>query len=384
MIDLKKRQNLILGLSDADYQGAAKLLKCEVASVKAVSLVESANSGFLPSGRPKILFEGHFFYRFLRQFGKADAFASEFPTICYPSWTTKFYLGNEKEYSRLELALRACAKYQIPESIALRSASWGKYQIMGDNYRKCGYASVIDFVNDVFISEKNHLKMFCSYLTNTFLDDELRNKDWARFAYGYNGSGYKRNQYDVKMAAAYKKFKLAEPKNNVPKVILPINTPITIPTFEQEIEDTTVVPVAVPAVVQGQEAKEPAVKIDLLTSVGSKFNQFKTTIKTIIVALGVSASSFLASFLDLVQSPQFKLIAGIILVLGLMFAGVYMMMWIHHRYQLHLEKNRALTTYNVEQLKVRANPNMYNVQFRESETTFTEAKADKNIAAEEK
>jgi hypothetical protein len=373
----------VLGISEADYKWAANYLKSEVASVKAVSTVESATSGFLPSGRPKILFEGHFFYRLLRQYGKAEAFASEFPTICYPKWTTKYYLGNEKEYSRLELALRACAKYGIPESVALRSASWGKYQIMGDNYRYCGYKSVNEFVEDIFVSERNHLKMFVTYLTNTFLDDELRNKDWAKFAAGYNGSGYKRNQYDIKMAAAYKKFKSAEATK--PRVTLPISTPITIPAFEPETEDTTVVPVPVPvpAVVQGQEAHEPAVKIDLLTSVGSKFNQFKTTIKTILIALGTSIVSFFSWFLDIIKNPHIQIILGIIVVLGLLFAGIYMMMWIHHRYQLHLEKNKSLKEYNLEQLRIRANPNLYNVQFKESSQTYTEAKAEVKLANSE-
>jgi len=31
--------------------------------------------------------------------------------------------------------------------------------------------------------------------------------DWASFAYGYNGSGYKVNKYDTKLQAAYEKFK---------------------------------------------------------------------------------------------------------------------------------------------------------------------------------
>ena len=38
-------------------------------------------------------------------------------------------------------------------------------------------------------------------------DDELRRHDWAGFARGYNGRNYKINQYDVKIAAAYKRFR---------------------------------------------------------------------------------------------------------------------------------------------------------------------------------
>jgi hypothetical protein len=31
------------------------------------------------------------------------------------------------------------------------------------------------------------------------------NKDWAKFARGYNGPGYAQNAYDVKLAQAYEK-----------------------------------------------------------------------------------------------------------------------------------------------------------------------------------
>jgi hypothetical protein len=36
---------------------------------------------------------------------------------------------------------------------------------------------------------------------------KLENLDWAKFARGYNGAGYKQNKYDEKLAAAYKKYK---------------------------------------------------------------------------------------------------------------------------------------------------------------------------------
>jgi len=38
------------------------------------------------------------------------------------------------------------------------------------------------------------------------LVNALQNKDWAKFAQGYNGSGYKANRYDEKILNAYKKF----------------------------------------------------------------------------------------------------------------------------------------------------------------------------------
>lgn len=49
--------------------------------------------------------------------------------------------------------------------------------------------------------------------TSDFLNDtiryyynELQRKDWAGFARGYNGPGYAKNRYDIKLANAYKKY----------------------------------------------------------------------------------------------------------------------------------------------------------------------------------
>ena len=75
----------------ADYMGL------ESALLKAVKLVESGNKdGFLDSGRPQILFEGHIMYRLLKKkHGKAvaDQFASEYPNVVHPTWDTNQYKG---------------------------------------------------------------------------------------------------------------------------------------------------------------------------------------------------------------------------------------------------------------------------------------------------
>jgi hypothetical protein len=42
-----------------------------------------------------------------------------------------------------------------------------------------------------------------NFIKSAKLDDELRAKNWAAFAKGYNGSGYRANQYDTRLAKAY-------------------------------------------------------------------------------------------------------------------------------------------------------------------------------------
>lgn len=183
-------------LTEQDFVEAAKLLKVPVAAVKAVSLVESAGSGFNSDGSPKILFEGHQFYKYTK-----GAFASTHPTLCYPKWTKVYYCAdNLQEHLRLQ---RACT---LNRTAALMSTSWGKFQIMGFNFGLCGFNSIQSFVNAMYKNEGAHLQAFCEYVKATTLDDELRNQDWHTFARAYNGPAYMKNDYAGKLARAYKKF----------------------------------------------------------------------------------------------------------------------------------------------------------------------------------
>jgi hypothetical protein len=76
---------------------------------------------------------------------------------------------------------------------------------MGFNHKICGYADVHTFVASQRTA-KGQLEAFLAFCQGNNLVKHLRAKNWARFAAGYNGSGYKVNAYDTKMASAYEKF----------------------------------------------------------------------------------------------------------------------------------------------------------------------------------
>jgi peptidoglycan hydrolase-like protein with peptidoglycan-binding domain len=187
------------GLMEADFERAARTLQCEIAGIKAVAEVESRGDGYLTSGRPKILFEAHVFSRQTQH-----RYDRTQPDISSPTWNRALYKGGEKEYERLEKAMALS-----PEA-ALESASWGRFQIMGFNHQNAGFASVETFVTAMFESESRHLDAFVSFLQATGLTMPLREKRWADFARGYNGAGFAANQYDVKLKAAYDKYRQEE------------------------------------------------------------------------------------------------------------------------------------------------------------------------------
>ena len=179
-------------LQECDFVTAANLLSCEVAAIKAVASVESAGGGFLPNGKPKILFEGHVFYRLTNgRFGVSN--------VSYPKWIKDYY--NQDQYTRLDKATA------LDRSAALQSASCAALPTTRQHSTPPPYVSLQEFINAMFASETEHLMAFVRFVKSKKLQGSLERKDWAAFALGYNGKGYKANKYDEKMAAAYRKFK---------------------------------------------------------------------------------------------------------------------------------------------------------------------------------
>lgn len=188
-------------LNDEQILNAAIEHKIDFASIKAVVDVESSGSGFFKNGKPKILFEGHIFWNQLqaKQISPSKH-QKKNPSIVYPKWTKRHYIGGSKEYKRLEIAKK------INEEAALKSASWGMFQIMGFNHYAAGYNTVEAFVKAMQSSEENQLNSFLTFVKNKKLKSALTNKQWAKFARAYNGAGFKKNQYDKRLANAYKKY----------------------------------------------------------------------------------------------------------------------------------------------------------------------------------
>ena len=189
-------------ITEKAFNDSAILLGVEPAVIKAVAEVESSGDGFLPTGHPKILFEPHVFWAELKKRGIDPKTITGASDILYPKWGIGKYAKTSAQPDRLKRAI------SINKDAALSSASWGKFQIMGYNWQLSGFATLDAFIAAMHIDEDQHLHAFINFVKNKNLVDELQRKDWAGFALGYNGSGYKQNKYDEKLAAAYNKFKI--------------------------------------------------------------------------------------------------------------------------------------------------------------------------------
>jgi hypothetical protein len=199
-------------LSERDLLDFAHRYGLELAAVKAVNQIESSGKGFLAFGKPRILFEGHVFWK---ELSKRDLQPSSFlnsltQDVLYEKWTKKYYRGGEGEYERMERAANISAS-PLAKEAAYCSASWGSFQIMGYHFKNLGYNSIDDFVSAMKEHEREHLAAFGKFIalksiSGKKLVEWLKEKNWAKFAEGYNGAGYKKNKYDEKLRAAYHKY----------------------------------------------------------------------------------------------------------------------------------------------------------------------------------
>jgi hypothetical protein len=157
--------------------------------VQAIKTVESGGRGF-DSGTGKIIiqFEPSWFKR------KA-------PYTPSGKWSLN---GVERQSQEWIAFNDAFAKNP---NAAMESTSLGMMQVMGFHYKLLSFKSVGEMWDYAKISEANQLRLGLRFIkSNKKMFNALVNGDWKTVAYYYNGSNYKVNNYDVKLANAEKKY----------------------------------------------------------------------------------------------------------------------------------------------------------------------------------
>jgi hypothetical protein len=185
-------------LTAADLNGAATRLGIDVAKVWTVWDVEAAASPFI-DGRPTILFEPH---RFSRATG--HRFDKSHPALSSRAWNKKLYPGSQN--GRWDQLLNAVG---LDVDAGFASASYGGFQILGENYEVCGSISPWAFAWKQAQTEGDQLEAFVLFVEGNGLKRALQRGDWAAFAKGYNGTAYRVNRYDERLAAAYARRRAA-------------------------------------------------------------------------------------------------------------------------------------------------------------------------------
>lgn len=193
----------------AEIEKVAKGLGIETAALAAVAHIESGlRTHAIVNGRPEplIRFEGHYFDRRLsgpkQQQARREGLSSP---------NAGAVVNPATQAARWKLLARAVA---LDHKAAHESVSWGIGQVMGAHWSWLGYASVDALVREARDGVAGQMRLMARYIDKAGLADALRRRDWAAFARGYNGPGFRANDYDRKLARAYARYRLRT--NGVP------------------------------------------------------------------------------------------------------------------------------------------------------------------------
>jgi hypothetical protein len=184
-------------LTDADASDAAARLGATTTQVWTVYDVEAGGSPFI-AGRPSILFEP---YRFSRATG--HKFDTSHPKISSRTWNRKLYPGSQQ--GRWDQLLEAVG---LDVDAGFASASYGGFQILGENYKLCGAISPWAFAWKQSQTVGDQLDAFVEFVSNAGLASKLRAisavpATCKPFADGYNGTASDLNNYSAKLATRY-------------------------------------------------------------------------------------------------------------------------------------------------------------------------------------
>jgi hypothetical protein len=198
----------------------ARDLGVEEAALLAVAEVESAGKPFAEvDGKPMplIRWECHYFFKLLPEKLRAQAVDAK---LAHPKAAAVPNPG--KQQARYDLLARA---KEIDESAALSSCSWGLGQVMGSHWKWLGYSSPQELVNVACSGIPGQVQLMARFIKKNNLVDELQRKDWASFARAYNGSSFKVNRYDEKMAQAYARYRASAPAQASATTAAPASPP---------------------------------------------------------------------------------------------------------------------------------------------------------------
>ena len=211
-------------VTDRDIEAAAEELECEPGLIYAIAKQESAHSSFIKLFNrtvPTILYERHWFRKLTKPDKKSPSpYEEKYYDICgnaYHKTKIKKTVSKDKSGKKtitrdlidlttgsiavaddvygppgLSQYKRLTKAYQLDKSAALQSCSWGKFQIMGFNYKNAGYPDVFSFVKGMSSGDPAHIRAFLKFARNNpVLLDGLRNKDYEKIAEGHNGASWR-------------------------------------------------------------------------------------------------------------------------------------------------------------------------------------------------
>jgi hypothetical protein len=192
-------------ITEVDYDNAANDLGIEKELMKAIGKKETKSKSFYKAKQAIILFERHKMYSHLKTADYSDEQLSnlqkENSDIIHPKKSTN-YGTTEEQYTKLEIAK------SINYDAAIKSCSWGKFQIMGETYDFL-FSSLKELENSMNLCEMQQFQYFISFLQKkSGMLQSLKDKNWEGIASAYNGKNWKNDNptYATDIEKYYNEF----------------------------------------------------------------------------------------------------------------------------------------------------------------------------------
>lgn len=213
-----------------DIARLADELACHPADLEAIADVESKGFGWFVNGRMKILFEKHWFYKYLSGDIRKAAVKNGLARAKFVRPQNGGYKDQNTSDQRYSLLERAA---KINREGAFKSISMGTFQIMGFNHEICGFKTAEGMFHAFCDSELAQLQAFANFLKAKKLVPAIRSRDFARIEEVYNGGGLG-GAYAKRMKEASDKLRKSKWANYKPGSVAakpePKPTPMPAPT----------------------------------------------------------------------------------------------------------------------------------------------------------
>lgn len=183
-------------LTEQSFEKAAAVLGVTVPALKAVVEVEAPRGAFDSSGRPVILFEPHKFHKHT-----SGRYAGSHPLYSYRRWKPKAVSYRQDQWKIFEELAK------LDRDAVVKSCSWGRFQILGENWIYTQATSLQHFEQLMRRSEEDHLEAFVRFIrAHPKAHYALRVLDFDGFAEQYNGEGHSIHQYGPRMEKAFVRY----------------------------------------------------------------------------------------------------------------------------------------------------------------------------------
>ena len=159
--------------------------------LKSIIQVESGQHGFHPvTGKIIIQFEPVWFKRLYKNWPQGSR---------HTTWQS-----NKVEIQAAEWAAFNSA-FAVNADAAMKSTSIGMMQVMGFHYATLRFNTVGHMWDFAKESEYNQVLLALKWIkTVRPLHKAIKDKDWQKIAYYYNGANYRAFRYDIRLLEAYR------------------------------------------------------------------------------------------------------------------------------------------------------------------------------------